>query len=199
MIPSKNEKSFLGHKKEIPQSFKEFKYISGHFATNPISECDKTFAVVRDPVDLTLSYIQYMNDFFYKTSSFDEIYKMYKEKNIIDNFCNMNTKFLTGSVDLKKYNSLVTKDIKALAENGWCVEEYSKNIDQVFSEINKNNIILIDFKSSDKYQRISEIYKSEVEDVKTNSSSGVSSETKKKYFSELSEMNKLDMEFYERI
>lgn len=187
---------FVGHTVPLPQSFSNYEYVSGHYATNPIPDFDINFAIYRDPVELTFSYVNYMRDKLYPHLSFDELMKEYIDTDKIKNFVNINSRFLTGVMDVTKYNKMIT-NLRDVAENGWYVESSCKNLDSFVETIQNNRTILINYYDPQKYQKISSIYNVEYNDVKINESSEIYEESFIKYNNLITDLNSFDLEVYE--
>jgi len=196
MIKKTDMSMFVGHREPIPQSMSEYEYVSGHFATNFIQDFDTNFAIYRNPVELTFSYINYMRDNLYNHLSLDELIEEYAKTDKIKNFVNMNSKFLTGTMDVSKYNEMIT-DLKEVAESGWYVETKCNTLDMFVDIIQKNNTYLVDYSDNKKYEKISELYKVNYNDIKINKSSEIEDATTSKYFELITELNSFDLEVYE--
>jgi hypothetical protein len=187
---------FIGHRDPIPENISEYKYLSGHFATNFIQDFDINFAIYRNPIELSFSYINYMRDIFYNHLSLDELIEQYVNTDKIKNFVNMNSKFLTGTVDATKYNKMIT-DLKEVAESGWYVETKCNTIDMFVDIIQKNNTYLVDYSDDKKYEKISKLYEAEYSDIKINKSSEIESSTISKHIDLITDLNSFDLEVYE--
>lgn len=195
VIRKTNKPMFVGHREAIPENLAEYEYISGHFATNPIKHFDINFAIYREPVELTFSYINYMRDIFYPQMSFDDLIEHYIATDKIQNFVNVNSTFLTGTMDTNKYNKMVT-DLQVVAESGWYVTTNCKTLDNFVDNIQKNNTILVDYLDDQKYDKISAIYGVDYPNTKVNSSSKIDNETILKYNKLITELNSFDLEVY---
>lgn len=187
---------FVGHSLPLPQSFSNYEYISGHYATNPISDFDINFAIYRDPVDLTFSYINYMRDKFYPFLSLDELIKDYINNNKINNFVNINSRFLAGAMDIAKYNKSIT-NLREVAESGWYVELAQQDLDFFIETIQKNKTILINYSDEHRYQKISKIYNVKYDNAILNESSEIYEETFEKYNNLINDLNQFDLEVYD--
>jgi hypothetical protein len=190
--------NFVGHKQAMPESFKTFDNISGHFANNPVKEADLTFAVIRNPVNLTFSYIQYMRDKFYPILTFDELFSKYEKEDKLKSFTNINTKFLTGFINVVKYNKTIN-DLKKLAENCWETENYVSTAAFAKKHLDNSDIKILRYEDHDLYKNISDIYERNIAEGVVNESSEIDSATVKKYVNIISELNWLDLELYEII
>lgn len=196
MVKGNDQNNFLGHTQKLPESFEGFENVSGHFATTPISELDKSFAIIRQPVDLTVSYITYMRDSFYPESTFDEIISFYIKTGLIENFININLKFLTGTINKEKYNTNI-ENLRVVAESGWYVENYSLDLEAAKKIIKSNSTELIDFKDDKKHQAVAAMYGKSYENVILNNSYKRTGDNFKKYYDYLAELNEKDIDFYE--
>lgn len=194
----KESNNFVGHTQEIPASFKSFDNISGHFANTPVQESSLTFAVIRNPIDLTFSYIQYMRDKFYPTLTFEELFKKYEREDKLKSFTNINAKFLTGFVNTDKYNRSIN-NLKNLAENCWEVENYVSSTQFAKDHIANSKIKVFKYEDPIVYKKISSIYGKDIPDGVINESSNIDDRITKKYLSPVSELNWLDLELYEAI
>lgn len=193
-----DKNNFVGHKQKLPNSFKNFDNVSGHFANTPVLDSDFTFAIVRNPVSLSFSYIQYMKDKFYPTMKFEELFDKYEKEDKLKSFININTKFLTGFINIEKYNNSIT-DLKKLAENCWEVENYVSTAEFAKEHIESCNIKIFKYEDNNLYRDICKIYKRDISQKVLNESSKIDSIVLKKYYSVLSELNWLDLELYEII
>lgn len=190
--------NFVGHTQEIPVFFRGFDNVSGHFANNPIHDIDKTFAVVRNPIELTFSYIQYMRDSFYPNLTFDEVFNKYKQENILDNFANINIKFLTGFIKVNNYNRDIS-DLRVMAESCWHVNVYCHSVEEAISHIEQNNIKIFKYEDPYKYNKISNLYGKNLAGARINESSHLDKEVFERLYDEVANLNNLDLELYAAI
>lgn len=189
---------FSGHRQQLPETFLGFKYVSGHFATNPIKDLDLNFAVVRDPVSLTFSYINYMRQNFYSNYSFDEMMAFYQEKDGLSAFANVNIKFLTGTINTGAYNENI-KDLKKMAESGWFVEDYETDVLKALETVKTNKTLTIDINNPDRHSFLCDLYNNQVPNIKTNESRHVDPSVYKKHEKTVKLLNELDLEFYDQL
>lgn len=196
MIKKTNKPMFVGHRDPIPESFDGHEYLSGHFATNPVESFDINFALYREPVSLTFSYISYMKDNFYPHLSVDQLIDHYIATDKMKNFVNINSKFLTGEMDYAKYNKMIT-DLQIVAESCWYVTSDCNDLQLFIETIQKNNTILIDYNDEQKYEKISRLYDVDYRDIIVNKSSEMDSEVFSKYKDLVSDLNSFDLEVYE--
>ncbi len=186
---------FSGHREKLPSSFSGYDHVSGHFATTPIADVDYNFAVVREPVSLTFSYINYMRDVFYSSWSFDDLFYFYLETNKIQNFVNINTKFLTGSTQVDLYNKQLD-NLKIMAESGWHVENFESEASTTISIIKNNKTDVIFFEDEDKNNIVCNIYGVKTDNTKLNSSSDIASDVLSNHYKTIKDLNELDIATY---
>lgn len=186
---------FSGHREKLPESFARFKYVSGHFATNPIKDMDENFAVVRDPVGLTFSRINYMRQSFYPTMSFDEVFNLYLDNGKITHFVNTNIKFLTGTVNVELYNNMVP-DVKEMAESGWYVENYSTNPLEALEIVKTNKTKILEYNSPTIHRSLSEMYRKHFPYKTVNDSFYHDRAGLEKHRPLVENLNQIDLEFY---
>lgn len=187
---------FSGHTQELPSSFSDYDIVSGHFATNPIKDTDINFAIFRNPVDLTFSYINYVRDKFYPEILLEDLIEEYLSNDKIYSFVNINSKFLTGQIDVPKYNKKIT-DLLEMAESCWFVKNYDSEVNNIIDTIQKNKTILVDFDSDYRYETISQILGIRVRGTKINESSSIDQKIVNKYYDLITFLNRLDLEVYD--
>lgn len=191
-----NKLIFAGHTQKLPSSFSDYDIVSGHFATTPIKDTDINFSIFRNPVDLTFSYINYIRDKFYQETSLEDLIEQYLSNEKIYSFVNINSKFLTGKIDIYKYNKNIT-NLLEMAENCWFVKNCDKDIQSIINTIINNKTVLINFDNHNRYSLVGEILKVDVVGNKINDSSGIDQNVVKKYYDLIKNLNKLDLEFYD--
>jgi hypothetical protein len=186
---------FSGHRDRLPSSFSGYDHVSGHFATTPIKDTDRNFAIVREPISLTFSYINYMRDVFYPSWSFDDLFYFYQETNKIQNFVNINTKFLTGTIDSDLYNNQIS-DLKTVAEDAWYVGGYALEPDIAIDVIANNKTDVIFFEDRDRNNIVCNIYGVKAENRKLNSSSDITPDVFSRHYRTIKDLNELDIATY---
>jgi hypothetical protein len=195
-INKSGKKVFSGHIRQLPESFSDYDFVSGHFATTPIKDVDTNFAIFRNPVDLTFSYINYIRDKFYSDLSLEDLIENYLITNKIDNFVNINSKFLTGQIDVPKYNKKIT-NLLEMAENCWFVKNYGTEIDSIVDTIQQNKTILIDFDNEKRYSDVSNILDIDLDGVRINESSIIDQNIVDKYNDLITYLNMTDLEVWD--
>lgn len=190
-----NKLIFAGHTQKLPSSFSDYDIVSGHFATTPIKDTDINFSIFRNPVDLTFSYINYIRDKFYQETSLEDLIEQYLSNEKIYSFVNINSKFLTGKIDIYKYNKNIT-NLLEMAENCWFVKNYDTEAKDIIKTIQKNKTILVDFESDHKYATIGQILGISIGGNKVNESSVIDQDVINKYYDLITFLNKTDLEVY---
>lgn len=186
---------FSGHRNSLPSSFSGYDHVSGHFATTPISDVDHSFAVVREPVSLTFSYINYMRDLFYPNWSFDDLFHFYLETNKLDSFVNINTRFLTGVTDVSLYNKNI-ENLKDMAESAWHVKDHALEATTAIDIIDTNETDIIFFEDINKINTVCNIYGVKAENKKLNTSSSITPDVFSRHYRTIKDLNELDVATY---
>jgi hypothetical protein len=197
-IQKSSDRIFAGHRQELPESFSEYEIVSGHFGTTPIKDTDVNFAMFRNPVDLTFSYINYLRDNCYPELSLSKLIKKYIDNGTIESFVNINSKFLTGSIDISKYNKNIT-DLLYVAENCWFIKNFSVDFEHFVETVQNNKTILVDFDSNDKYEKIGNILGTQIVGNKINQSSEIDPEALYQYNNLITDLNSFDLEVYDYV
>lgn len=103
-------------------------FISGHLGNYPNQTIDdlKAFTILRDPVDRFISWFFFMYE---NSRPLEELEGIFQEwlynPEIYPYLSDMQTKFLTGTVDEEGFNS--TKNIMDKTMNEWFLKDYSFN------------------------------------------------------------------------
>lgn len=188
----------------------ESKYVSGHFARFPIDlmENPSVYSIIRNPVERYISYFKYTTGLI-RTK--DEIYSkleswLYGDKVEINS--NMQSKFLTGTVDHNKFNEdiqiNISRDLNHRilpVTNGWYLKDYSLNIDKIKENIENINIYTLE--NHDKFRNDfnEELnkqfgFKTFKNVDKFNQSFDIGIDLTKKQLSRIEELNQVDIEIY---
>lgn len=131
-------------------------YVAGHWGTTPIQYMNNplVFTILRNPVDRFLSSVKY-TAFMFKDKTAEELlgYWLYDER-MSNLHSNTQFKFLTGELDITKYNDAVKQGSfliqnkmlqkKPMTENNWFVTNNSKTIQDAFDFIDQNHIFFIE-------------------------------------------------------
>jgi hypothetical protein len=186
---------FSGHRDKLPSSFSGYNHVSGHFATTPIPDTDYNFAIVREPVALTFSYINYMRDVFYPSWSFDDLFYFYLESDKLHNFVDINTKFLTGKINIDLYNKGI-QDLRSMAESSWHVGGYALDASIALDIIENNKTNIIFFEDTSRINTVCNIYGVGTDNRKLNSSSAIKPDVFSKHYKTVKDLNELDIATY---
>jgi hypothetical protein len=197
---SSYNKIVSGHHKKIAESdFIEANFISGHYGINPLAFSSKNFSVVRDPCELTFSYIKYL----YGAESGqplpeDHVKRYLYEDGLRESVTNVMSKFLTQRVNFYLYN-LNLHDLLAMANSTWHLEGEPYSVEKVLKSISDNNIKLFSYQSKTLYADIAVYLNLEVKNTPTerlNKSIVDIHGLYEKYIDEISKANSIDLDLY---
>jgi hypothetical protein len=199
----KNNKAVLcGHNIKIKmEDFKNKDYISGHYGLTPIPHSLKTFAILRDPVERSFSYMKYIWKWFYNDKSIEDVFNFFlTDKNFRELLSNQQSKFLTQSTNLDDYNNNID-DMEKHVLSGWSLIDKQIKQESVLESISKNNIEILFFEDKNLYKKVFNIF--ELKDVnninyhkKINESPMVDSKFYKKCYNEIYKINNVDIDVY---
>ena len=204
LFKKNNPKSFVvaGHREKLFISdMMNADFISGHYGTLPIQYSSQTFAIYREPVDRTFSYLKYIWPRFYSNMNFiDFLNFFFSNKNLVESITNQQSKFLTGNINLERYNNDIYY-LKKMVENNWHIENYETDIESVKDYINKSNINIFNYEEPDLYKKIINsinlnIPEHSFDDV-VNSSLKIDEQTYSSYTDKIKEINNIDLELYD--
>jgi hypothetical protein len=200
----KNNKAFFsrGHSDKIVlKNFETQDYITGHYGLTPVPYARKTFAILRDPVDRSFSYMKYIWQGHYSDKSIEDAFEFFlTDQKLQSALSNQHCKFLTSKIDVENYNKNID-DMKKHVESDWSL--ISKNIDResVVKSIDENKIKILFFEDKDLHKKVFDIFELESTEhinfhEKRNSSITVDSKIYRKYYERICEINKNDIELY---
>lgn len=193
---------FLGHKKILErEDFVNKQFISGHFATLPLEYCEKAFAVIRDPNELTFSWIKLMAK-AKPDIPFEELLEMYLLPSQLNYACtNLISKYVTGVIDVVEYNKNYNPNLITVIDNCFFIKDYITDYEDVISFIENKKINIYIYGSKNMYKNIFFDYNidsTSIDDSKVvNESSAEYNYLYHKYFDIISELNYLDIPVYE--
>jgi len=192
---------------------KNCEYVSGHFGRLPIDLMENPiiYSIVRNPIERYISYFKYTTGLIRSKS---EIYKkldawLYGDKVEVNS--NMQSKFLTGKMNYEQFNKDVVVNIDfdqnhraSPVANGWYMEDYSLNINDIIKAINEMNVYTLDNHNAFKKDFNNELKKqfnftTFKYDDRHNQSHNIGLDLTKKQLKRIEELNLVDMEIYEYV
>jgi hypothetical protein len=139
-LHARSIKHFCSIRSDIDLDFiKDCKYVSGHLGVMPISQIPNlsVFTLLRDPVERFISYFN--STIKIDMPQQDVIDKLnhwlYEE----DTQHNLQSKFLTGSTNIVKFNEGYKEKKNAAIDHGWWIEDFSLNIDDIKRSLSNMN------------------------------------------------------------
>jgi hypothetical protein len=186
----------------VAEEFKTADFISGHYGLNPCNYVDKVFTVLRDPNEITFSYIKFIT-LVRDQPKFNEDYlkKYLYEESLRKSVTNVMTNFLSFEVDIEKYNKVLIDHIKRV-NNSWFLKLEDPSSETAIKNISDKNITTFMYDSPTLYDDIARFVGAESFDYsidKVHESPIGNDHLFEKYFDELSEANKEDIKLYKAI
>lgn len=192
-----------GHRRTLStDAFSKADLISGHYGITPCRYVDKTFTVIRDPNELTFSYIKYIS-LVKGQNAFNEdhlkqyLYEGSRRKSVT----NVLSSFLSRDLDIPRYNSRIG-NLPYLANNGWHLEQSEASVESAIRSIKQHNIKLFVYGSEGLTDAIAEylgISAQHTPREKVNTSPPDLENLYQKYFSEIQEANDVDNQLYRKL
>lgn len=184
--------------------FEGKKFVTGHLANYPNSNVDelKTFTLVRNPVDQFISYFKmfYSHGFSkqYQEMLFD---RWLSGHHRFEPFYNMQSKSITGSIDVEMWNLTDREDKKRM---GWLYNDYNFDKD-LLSNIAKQELVFTFDNRDNAIKAIDELILKELgftaleRNIKLNDTSSLLFEITEGMKERIREINHVDMFLYEQI
>jgi hypothetical protein len=193
---SKFKKILSGHYTKIsPDDFKNYEFVSGHYGIGPARYSEKTFTILRDPNELTYSYIKYLT--FVPDNTFaneESLIRYLSDESLSNSVTNVISKFLTLEIDIEKYNSNIHDHI-TMANNSWFLKKEDFSESDTISSILKNNVKIFYFDDKNLYEKISNYLNIDI-DVSRVQNLNVSIDEDRhlyeKYFEKINLLNNID-------
>ncbi len=191
-----------GHRNKISLSeFESANFISGHYGTSPIKYSQKTFAIIREPIERTFSCLKYIWSHFYSNIPMSNFFDLYlSDEKLSDSVSNQQSKFLTGPLDIDNYNSNI-HNLKDMVESNWFIKSNVKSLNEVVSSIDINNVQIFDYARGDTYYELSKLigldYNKTLFENKINVSPFIIKDLHSTYYDKIVKLNNLDLELYE--
>jgi hypothetical protein len=206
LFKENNPNAFIvaGHKEILDLSdMANANFISGHYGTSPIEHSSSVFSIYREPVERTFSCLKYIWSKFYNQQNFENFLDFFlNDKKLIESVSNQQSKFLTGSINIDKYNNDI-KDLKKIVEHNWHIENYKSDIKSVIDYINNSNIKIFNYEDKNVYKKIVESFNLNipVESFKNvlNKSLDIDKNKYVSYVDKIKEINNVDLELYDYI
>jgi hypothetical protein len=122
------------------------------------------------------------------------------DQKLSESVSNQQSKFLTGPVEINKYNNNI-KNLKNMVESNWFIESNVKSVSDVISSIYLNNIEVFDYSNKKLYLEISKViginYNKDMFENKLNISPFMVKDIYLEYYDKVANLNYLDLELYE--
>ncbi len=192
-----------GHYRTLSNSdFSEARAISGHYGLSPCSFASKIFTIVRNPNDLTFSYIKYLSLFDGPNSFTEDHLKRYlHQEDLRDSVTNVLSKFLSLKLDMDAYNKNI-HNLLHMANRSWYLQSSEYSVEVAINSIDRHNIKIFNYESESLHRDLADFIEIPIEKFpsgKINSSPVDKSDLYSKYYNEIAEANKIDTLLYERL
>lgn len=187
------------------EKIKSSQYVSGHFGLTPIELMDDptVYTIIRNPVDRFISYFNYTTGLIRTKSEAHQKLDRWLDGEQSYIQANLQSKFLTGYMNFEKFNQGVTYFQDAV-NNGWYIENYSLNINDI-----KSNIDIFNCYTLDNHEQFKKDFNRDLKKEfnfttfkysdKANRSSDLGIEMTKTQMKKIEELNSIDMEAYEYV
>jgi len=204
LFKKNNPQSFIvsGHREKLFKTdMMNSDFISGHYGTLPIQYSSDTFAIYREPVERTFSYLKYIWPRFYSRMSFLDFLNFFlNDKVLLESITNQQSKFLTGSINIDKYNDDIY-DLRKMVENNWHIENYETELSIIKDYIKTSNIKIFNYEEPNVYEKIVKSLNLNIpldsfDDV-VNSSLDIHEDRYSSYADRIRDINKIDLELYD--
>lgn len=196
---------FTSNRSEIDiEKIKRCEYVSGHFGLMPYKLMNNpmVFSVVRNPVDLFISYFRYTTGFIRTKKQIEDKKESWLYGNQSLNQSNLQSKFLTGTTNIDRFNA--EHGQQTSVNNIWFLEDYSINPNDVKLNINKFNVY--SFENRDKFiMDFNNVlnqtfgFTSFKYNDKINTSHELGINFSKEEIKRIEELNSVDMEIYDYV
>jgi hypothetical protein len=192
-----------GHRRTLSiDAFSKADLISGHYGITPCEYVDRTFTVIRNPNELTFSYIKYVS-LIKGPNAFNEdhLKKYLYEDNLRDSVTNVLSSFLSRDLDIPRYNSRIG-NLPYLANNSWHLKPSEVSVESAVQSIENYNIKLFFYGRENLTDSIAEylgISADHTRREKINGSPDDVSNLYEKYFSEIEKANNIDNDLYRKL
>jgi hypothetical protein len=197
---------FISNRTKIePDVLRNSKVVGGHFGIMPLKYMSNpdVFCIVRNPVDRFISYFKYTTGLVRMGEEAERRLDDWLYGPQSDVQSNVQSKFLTGSTNIEKFNDN-HKYFQDAIMNNWYIEDYSLDIDKVLENVDKfycysldnHNIFIEDFnKALIKHFGFSTFKYTD----KSNMSPNIGIELTKEQKNRVLELNHIDLGVYEYV
>ena len=199
-----NIKHFVSNRTIIDKNkISESYFVGGHFGLMPLNYMDnpEVFCIIRNPIDRFISYFNYTtagqvrsnNDYIDKLEEW-----LYGEQADIQS--NSQSKFLTGSLNIDKFNKNIRVFQEAVKHN-WFIEDYSLNLDKILENVDRFFCYSMDRSNEfteDLNKALFKFFNFQTFKYKdkANASIDLGIKIDKKHYDRILELNEIDMEVY---
>jgi hypothetical protein len=193
----------VGHRRTLStEAFNKAELVSGHYGVTPCKYVDRTFTVIRDPSELTFSYIKYIS-LVQGPNAFteDHLKKYLYEEPLRNSVTNVLSSFLSRELDIPKYNSRIG-NLPYLANNSWHLQLSDVSVDSALDSIERYNIKLFFYGTQGLTDSIAEylgIPSGGIPRGRINISPFDVTNLYEKYFSDIKEANNIDNNLYAKL
>ena len=193
----------VGHYRTISKNdFLNSDFISGHYGATPFESAASIFTVIRNPIDLTFSYIKYISGVYGPSAFNEELLKKYLyEEHLRASVTDVLTRFICLSTDLEKYNQNINNHLY-MAHNTWCLKPSTYSVDLALNVIETKKIAIFSHEQPDLINQILKFAGAEttnIEQKRINASIVDKEGLLESYYDELKLANNIDVALYERL
>lgn len=193
----------VGHYRTLStKAFEDADLISGHYGITPARYVDRTFTVIREPNELTFSYIKYLALFDGPESFNEDHLKRYLyEDGLRDSVTNVLSKFLSLDINLPKYNSRIGS-LLHMANSSWYLQPGDVSVESALSFIDKHHVEVFSYGSKNLIESLASYLDISIHylpDRRVNMSGPDRSNLYERYFSEINKANYIDNNLYKRL
>ena len=197
---------FISNRTTIdPEKISNSKFVGGHFGLMPLRymENPKVFCIVRNPVERFISYFNYTTGLIRAGQEAENKLEEWLYGDQSDIQSNSQSKFLTGSMNIDKFNAGINLFQRSV-NNNWFIEDYTLDLNKIYENIDKfycytldhHGLFLDDMNKALQDQFNFTTFKN-LDKANTSPDTGVV--FTKKHIDRIIELNSIDMEVYEYV
>jgi hypothetical protein len=191
------KQNFSTHYKSIDSNYiKNCYFVTGHFGLYPIEFMNNpfVFTTLRNPVDRFVSYFRYVHPLISKEDPNLAFDRWINDESIYVHHSNTQTKFLSNSIDIDRYNSSIKLDTR-FVEN-WLIGK-DENINNAKHFLDNNTFFIMEDNNIYTELHTTLGIKDFPHRSKVNGALDIGLEISKKQYARIEELNSLDLELYE--